>query len=37
MKNNTIETEIKEWPQSEEAEKALLGCMITGAEREQEI
>ena len=37
MKNNTIETEIKEWPQSEEAEKALLGCMIVGAEREQEI
>ena len=24
-------------PQSEEAEKALLGCMITGGSKEQEI
>ena len=36
MKNNSKDsTQI--WPQSEEAEKALLGCMITGGDREQEI
>ena len=29
--------EIKQLPQSEEAEKALLGCMIQGGSREQEI
>ena len=37
---NKKETEtngIKALPQSEEAEKALLGCMIVGGEREQEI
>ena len=37
---NKKETEtngIKAIPQSEEAEKALLGCMIVGGEREQEI
>ena len=28
---------IKQLPQSEEAEKALLGCMIQGGSREQEI
>ena len=35
MKNN--ESEVRAWPHSEEAEKALLGCVITGGEREQEI
>ena len=37
---NKKETEtngIKELPQSQEAEKALLGCMIIGGQREQEI
>ena len=29
--------EIKQLPQSEEAEKALLGCMIQGGSREQAI
>lgn len=29
--------ELKKLPQSEEAEKALLGCMIQGGSREQEI
>ena len=29
--------ELKQLPQSEEAEKALLGCMIQGGSREQEI
>ena len=29
--------EIKQLPQSEEAEKALLGCMVQGGSREQEI
>ena len=35
--SKTENNEIKVLPQSEEAEKALLGCMIVGAEREQEI
>jgi len=37
--NNGIKEEenIKVPPSSEEAEKALLGCIITGGEREQEI
>jgi len=34
MKNNNEE---RTWPHSEEAEKALLGCVVTGGEREQEI
>ena len=29
--------EVKQLPNSEEAEKALLGCMISGGNREQEI
>ena len=29
--------EIKQLPRSEEAEKALLGCMVQGSSREQEI
>ena len=29
--------EVRAWPHSEEAEKALLGCVVTGGEREQEI
>jgi len=36
MKNNSKDS-TQVWPQSEEAEKALLGCMITGGDREQEI
>ena len=35
--SKTENNDIKALPQSEEAEKALLGCMIVGAEREQEI
>ena len=35
MKNN--ESETRSWPHSGEAEKALLGCIVTGASREQEI
>ena len=35
--SKTENNEIKMLPQSEEAEKALLGCMIIGGEREQEI
>jgi len=37
MNNGTKENEIKSPPSSEEAEKALLGCLIVGGEREQEI
>ena len=29
--------ELKQLPQSEDAEKALLGCIIKGDSREQEI
>jgi replicative DNA helicase len=35
MKNN--ENEVRAWPHSEEAENALLGCVLVGGEREQEI
>ena len=35
MKNN--ESEVRAWPHSEEAENALLGCVLVGGEREQEI
>ena len=35
MKN--LKSEERTWPHSEEAEKALLGCVITGGDREQEI
>ena len=35
MKNN--ESETRSWPHTGEAEKALLGCIVTGASREQEI
>ena len=34
---NKIENEVKVWPSSEVAEQALLGCILTGGEREQEI
>ena len=37
MKKQTNNEEIRVYPQSEEAEKALLGCVIMGGEREQEI
>ena len=29
--------ETKAWPSSEVAEQAVLGCILTGGEREQEI
>ena len=35
--NNGAKEEFKAPPSSEEAEQALLGCIITGGEREQEI
>ena len=35
MKNNRVEE--RTWPHSEEAENALLGCVLVGGEREQEI
>jgi len=37
MSKNGTETEVRVWPQSEEAEKALLGCVIAGGDREHEI
>ena len=36
-KKNGTETEARVYPQSEEAEKALLGCLIMGSDREHEI
>ena len=36
-KKETETNGIKALPQSEDAEKALLGCLIIGGEREQEI
>ena len=36
MKNLKNE-EVRAWPHSEEAENALLGCVLVGGEREQEI
>ena len=32
-----MDEEVKGFPHSEEAEKALLGCMINGGAREHEI
>ena len=34
---NKTEKEEKSWPSSEIAEQAVLGCILTGGEREQEI
>ena len=34
---NKTEKETKSWPSSEIAEQAVLGCILTGGEREQEI
>ena len=37
MKSDNNKGNSHIWPQSEEGEKALLGCMIIGGDREQEI
>ena len=37
QKNGSFKDQTQILPHSEEAEKALLGCMISGGEREQEI
>ena len=37
MNNGTNDQDVKVPPSSGEAEQALLGCIITGGEREQEI